>query len=170
MPKLRVYQLAKELQNALKPGGWIIFSDTPNKLWIKEGHTTGLWLLNYLPFKIKCWLGSKTRRFRGKLRYNDYDDWIAQGIEGVTYKEIFNCFNSKEWSISHDLHFESEHIEYYKKYKDSGFIKKVYRKFLLIISILMYQLNAKPNGFPSLSVLPSLVCSFQKSKDKETIF
>jgi len=101
-PAHRPYYI-RELSKSVKIGGYFIVSATPNRLWYKEGHTTGVWFLNYLPFKLKCSIGSKTKKWKGKLKSKDYEKWIEQGIVGATYKEIYTNLCRSKWDTSQDM-------------------------------------------------------------------
>jgi ubiquinone/menaquinone biosynthesis C-methylase UbiE len=39
----------KKSWQALRPGGWLVVADTPNRLWFKDDHTTGLPFMHWLP-------------------------------------------------------------------------------------------------------------------------
>jgi ubiquinone/menaquinone biosynthesis C-methylase UbiE len=150
-----------ELQKKVKRGGYFIVSDTPNKLWLKEGHTTGIWLLNYLPFKLKCWLGSKTKRFKG-VSYSQYNYWIEQGIIGVTYGKVFNTFDMKEWKYEDDLKIKREYRLQIFNNINRKFFKKIVRYFLYAFAFLIDVLYLKYKRYPSLAISPVLIFSFKR--------
>jgi 2-polyprenyl-3-methyl-5-hydroxy-6-metoxy-1,4-benzoquinol methylase len=152
----------KELQKKVKPGGYFIVSDTPNKLWIKDGHTTGIWFLNYLPFKIKCWLGSKTKRYKN-VKPNDYEYWIEQGVEAVTFSSINKSFNKTEWNNNDDMKFKKEYKAQILNDKKRNFLKIIYRYLLFFFAYIIDLFYLKPKKFPSLAISPSLVFSFRKN-------
>lgn len=159
-PKVRI-EYVKELQKKVKVGGYFIVSDTPNKLWLIEGHTTGLWLLNYFPFKIKCWLGSKTKRFKD-IKHNDYDIWIEQGIEGVSYNKIYNSLSEKEWDNENDMKFKREYKKQIFNDKKRNVLQKTKRLLLFMFAYFVDIFYLKPKKYPSLAIAPALVFSFKK--------
>jgi len=159
-PKLRSGYII-ELQKKLKQGGYIIISDTPNKLWPKDGHTTGLWLINYLPFKIKCLLGSKTKRFKG-VKADDYDYWIEQGIEAVTYSEIKKYFADTDWSKEDDMKFKKEYKQQIFKSESRNFLSAVKKRVLYIFALFIDLIYLKLKKYPGLAISPNLVFSFRK--------
>jgi 2-polyprenyl-3-methyl-5-hydroxy-6-metoxy-1,4-benzoquinol methylase len=159
-PDLRTKYI-KELQSKVKKNGYIIVSDTPNRLWIKEGHTTGFWFLNYLPFKVKCWLGSKTKRF-GEIKANDYNYWIEQGIVGVTYNEIFKSFNLTEWQYDDDLKFKKDYKYQIFNNKKRNIFKKTFRYLLFIFAFTVDIFYLRPKKYPGLAISPTLIFSFRK--------
>ena len=113
------------------------------------------WFLNYLPFKLKCSIGSKTKKWKGKLKSKDYEKWIEQGIVGATYKEIYTNLCHSKWDTSQDM------IQ--KEYRGFIFINSknlAKRAILLIYANAINNLYCKPNNFPSLAAGPSLQCSF----------
>lgn len=154
-------QYLKELQTKVKNGGYLIVSDTPNRLWPKEGHTTGIWFLNYLPFKLKCRLGSMTTRYKG-IRHDDYDFWIEQGIQGVTYKDVYRTFDKGLWSIGHDLQFGMEFRNQIFNDVKRSFPKKLIRYILFLFASVYNLIFLKPVKHPSLAISPSLIFSFRK--------
>lgn len=159
-PDLRAKYII-ELQTKVKQGGYLIVSDTPNKLWPKEGHTTGIWFLNYLPFKIKCWLGSKTKRYND-IMPKDYEYWIEQGIEGVTYGEINKTFNFDEWQYDDDLKIKKEYKSQIFNDKKRNVAKSAIRYLLFIFAYTIDIFYLKPKKYPSLAISPSLIFSFRK--------
>jgi|WetSurMetagenome_2_1015567.scaffolds.fasta_scaffold23099_2 2-polyprenyl-3-methyl-5-hydroxy-6-metoxy-1,4-benzoquinol methylase len=162
-PDLRLKYIA-ELQKKVKKGGYIIISDTPNKLWLIEGHTTALWFLNYLPFKKKCWVGSKTKRFKD-IKQDDYNFWIEQGIEGVSYKEVLESFDMREWENETDIKFKNEYKDQIFNFQKRNLLKKLKRYLLFIFAYSVDVLYLRPNKFPSLAISPVLVFSFRKKID-----
>jgi 2-polyprenyl-3-methyl-5-hydroxy-6-metoxy-1,4-benzoquinol methylase len=159
-PELRLRYL-KELQSKVKKGGYIIISDTPNRLWPKEGHTTGIWFLNYLPFKMKCRLGSMTKRYRD-IKPDNYSYWIEQGIVGVTYNDLLKAFDSSVWSNEEDLAFKNEYKrQIFNDIKRSP-LKSLVRYFLYFFAIIVDSFYLKPKKYPSLAISPSLIFSFKK--------
>ncbi|MCX6165962.1 MAG: methyltransferase domain-containing protein [Ignavibacteriae bacterium] len=151
----------KELQTKVKQGGYIIVSDTPNRLWPKDGHTTGIWFLNYLPFKIKCWLGSKTKRYHD-IKPNDYNYWIEQGIEGVTYSEIYKSFNFSEWQYDDDLKFKKEYKYQIINDRKRNVIKSAIRYLLFVFAYTIDIFYLRLKKYPSLAISPGLIFSFRK--------
>jgi 2-polyprenyl-3-methyl-5-hydroxy-6-metoxy-1,4-benzoquinol methylase len=74
--------------NALRPGGILVVTETPNRLWPKETHTTGgRWWLPWMPH------ASVFSRLRGSPEYEGYSDeaFYRSGVIGSTYSEILTC-------------------------------------------------------------------------------
>lgn len=159
-PKLRVKYL-KELLPKIKKGGYIIVSDTPNRLWPKEGHTTGFWFLNYLPFKLKCKLGSMTKRYKG-IRSDNYDYWIEQGIEGVAYNDLYKAFNMNEWSNEDDLKIKKEYGSQIFNDRKRSLLKLFIRYILYCFAVFIDSFYLRPKKYPSLAISPSLIFSFRR--------
>ena len=162
-PKDRGKYIA-ELQKGVKIGGFLIISDTPNRLWYKDGHTTGLWFVNWLPIKIKCWIGGFSARYRGKLRAADYEKWIEQGIHGVTYSEIWLLFDKTKWSNSHDLGFRFEYRKsIFEYYPTKNLLKLLFRYIIFLYCYFIDKIYLKSNRYPSLAIGESLLCSFKRT-------
>jgi 2-polyprenyl-3-methyl-5-hydroxy-6-metoxy-1,4-benzoquinol methylase len=75
-----------EVWRTLADGGLLFVFETPNRLWPKDGHTTGLLFVPYMPVRL-------ARRYailfsRRVNRQDSVEDLIARGIRGVTFWEI----------------------------------------------------------------------------------
>jgi Cof subfamily protein (haloacid dehalogenase superfamily) len=74
--------------DALSPGGTLVITETPNRAWPYETHTTGgRW---WIP-----WMSPEAafRRLRRDARYRDYTDerFYRSGVIGSSYAEIMRC-------------------------------------------------------------------------------
>jgi SAM-dependent methyltransferase len=73
---------------ALKPGGLLIITETPNRVWPIEGHTTGgTWWIPWMkPQRV-------FERMRKVPKYSSYSDvdFYRCGIIGSSYREIVEC-------------------------------------------------------------------------------
>ncbi len=73
---------------ALRPGGWLIITETPNRAWPYETHTTfGRW---FIPWMAPQSVFAKMRR---EERFRDWgdEDFYRSGIIGSSYREILDC-------------------------------------------------------------------------------
>lgn len=74
--------------SALRGGGSLIITETPNRTWPVEGHTTGgtWWLPWMAPHHV-------FRKMREKSKYCGYSDeqFYRSGIIGSSYREILDC-------------------------------------------------------------------------------
>lgn len=105
-PKSRTAVL-QEAWRCLKPGGLMVFTETPNRAFPYDGHTTGLPILPWLPIVLAYPLARLLSRHvpRGLSK----DSYIAQGLVGGSYWQIKHaipdavCLNAKggdaEWKI-----------------------------------------------------------------------
>lgn len=84
-PKLRT-SLLQEAYRCLKPEGLLVITETPNRAFPYDGHTTLLPLLPWLPFS---WAAALASRFsRNSPRGLTKEQYISEGLVGVTYWEI----------------------------------------------------------------------------------
>ena len=75
--------------SVMKPGAAILINQTPYRFSPYEAHSTGLWLINYLPDKLTHFV---VRHFAGRNpRINKSSDWsvhLRGGLRGGTEREI----------------------------------------------------------------------------------
>jgi SAM-dependent methyltransferase len=84
-PRQRGFVL-RELWRVLRRDGLLVVDATPNRLWFREDHTSGLPLVNYLPLRIAAALA---RRFSPRVpRDQTEQTLLARGFRGCTYWEI----------------------------------------------------------------------------------
>ncbi len=84
-PNLR-QDIIKEAYRCLTPGGLLIFSETPNRAFPFDGHTTGLPFIPWLPFWLAYPL-AKNLSLRANRGFNK-DKMIAEGLVGGSYWQI----------------------------------------------------------------------------------
>lgn len=72
-----------ELWRILSPGGHLMISETPNKYFPKEIHTTSLWFNHWLPRRLAHRRAVRRGRF-DPLR----SDWDSSGWRGLGYFEL----------------------------------------------------------------------------------
>jgi ubiquinone/menaquinone biosynthesis C-methylase UbiE len=89
----------REIWRVLKAGGYFIIDATPNRLWPKEYHTSGIWFLNYLPLGLA---GSIARRLSDRVPIDQsLETLLSRGFRGCTYWEIIGelpgsiCLNTR---------------------------------------------------------------------------
>ncbi|HEY63660.1 MAG TPA: methyltransferase domain-containing protein [Caldilineae bacterium] len=76
----------REIWRTLRPGGHLIISETPNRLWPKDHHTTGLWWVPYMPLRLaRRYAIWRSDRVSPECTV---EQLVADGIRGVTYWEI----------------------------------------------------------------------------------
>jgi 2-polyprenyl-3-methyl-5-hydroxy-6-metoxy-1,4-benzoquinol methylase len=80
--------VVRELWRVLRPGGLLVVDATPNRLWFREDHTTGLFLVNYLPLGMAAALA---RRYSIRVPAGQSaEKLLERGFRGCTYWEIRN--------------------------------------------------------------------------------
>ena len=85
LPDQRKFVL-RELWRILKKDGLLIILGTPNRLWIKEFHTSNLFFVNYLPVQIAIFVA---RHFSNRVSDNQSkEELLSSGFRGCTYWEI----------------------------------------------------------------------------------
>jgi len=85
----------EELWRVLKSGGLLIIDATPNRLWIKEDHTSDLFAVNYLPLGIAA---SLARRFSERVPSDQsIEKLLSRGFRGCTYWEVKKVLHDAVW-------------------------------------------------------------------------
>ena len=78
----------RRIWESLMPGGILIITETPNRVWPIEGHTTGgTW---WIPWMSPEKVFSKMRKREKYSAYSDVDFYRC-GIIGSSYREILDC-------------------------------------------------------------------------------
>jgi len=123
---------------ALRPGGWLIITETPNRSWPVEGHTTGgTWWLPWMK------PGRVFQRMREVQKYSAYSDeaLYRSGVIGSSYREILDCLgrpdNCREASLEVPRYLKYVYSHAAKRSTGRrlavgilGFAEPVMRKFL----------------------------------------
>lgn len=79
------------LWKLLKPGGALLFSQTPHRWLPWEPEVTGLMLLNYLPDRLAGFLARHfSSQNEDSNRDRDWTDLLRAGIRGASEREIVN--------------------------------------------------------------------------------
>jgi len=73
----------REIWRILAPGGHFMISETPNKYFPKEVHTTWLWFNHWLPREV-----ARRRAVRRKRFDASRTDWDSSGWRGLGYFEL----------------------------------------------------------------------------------
>jgi SAM-dependent methyltransferase len=82
IPQPRAASL-RAIWRLVAPGGHLMISETPNKYWPKDTHTTGLWFNHWLPIGMAHRRAVRRGRFRA-----DRQDWASSGWRGMGYLEM----------------------------------------------------------------------------------
>jgi SAM-dependent methyltransferase len=78
----------RQFWRALRPGGWLVVTETPNRVWPYETHTSGgRWFLPWMPAERIFATMRKEARFAA---YGD-TEFYRSGIVGSTYGELLDC-------------------------------------------------------------------------------
>lgn len=146
-----------EYYRKLKVGGYISFTDTPNRRFFFEGHSFGLPFLHRLSPQKAFVYG----RITGKMKNITPEMMVKAGVgwKNSDYYELF----PKHLSVDiKDISEESG-------YGYSFFIKKIkgIKKIVLLPYLLWIKFISGIIGFPPSFKLPELNVLFKKTKDYE---
>lgn len=158
LPDRRKFVL-EELRRVLKRGGLLIIFGTPNRLWIKEFHTSNLFFVNYLPLDLAIFFA---RHYSHRVPIDQSkEELLSDGFRGCTYWEIARalpdsvCLNNmsrkkdlsvgiQSWRGDTDSRMRKKMIEIY------GFLMKLADPFLALFNL------------PQTAFLPSHIIVFRK--------
>ncbi len=158
LPDQRRFVLG-ELWRVLKEDGLLIIMGTPNRLWVKEFHTSNLFFVNYLPLELAIWVAHHCSRRVPTSQPKEA--LLSDGFRGCTYWEIARalenalCLNKvfrkkdlmvgiQSWSGDSDSVLRKRLIKIY------GFLMKLVDPVLSLF------------GLPQSAFLPSHVLVFRK--------
>jgi SAM-dependent methyltransferase len=158
LPDRRGFVL-EELWRVLKNGGLLIIFGTPNRLWLKEFHTSNLLFVNYLPLDLAIWVA---RHCSSRIsKDQSKEELLSNGFRGCTYWEIVRalpnavCLNKvfrkkdlmvgiKSWRGDTDSELRKRMIEIY------GFLMTLADPILFLFNL------------PQTAFLPSHILVFRK--------
>ena len=150
----------RELWRVLKKGGLLIIYGTPNRLWVKEFHTSNLFFVNYLPLDVASFVARHVSR-RVPVDQSK-EELLSNGFRGCTYWEIAKalpdaiCLNTvfrkrdlsvgiEAWCGDTNSRWRKKMIEIY------GFLMRLGDPILSLFNL------------PQTAFLPSHILLFKKS-------
>lgn len=144
-------QILQEAWRCLSPGGLLVFTETPNRVFPYDGHTTRLPLLPWLPLALSYPLA---KRFsRNVPRGSNKITYISEGLVGGSYRQIKRalpdavCLNT----LGGDTKWKTER-------------RRTNALLTSVLHVLELALNAI--NLPLCAVTPSLDLVFQKPTAK----
>ncbi|MBD3335957.1 MAG: methyltransferase domain-containing protein [Candidatus Eisenbacteria bacterium] len=84
--------IMQALWTYLRPGGLFVVTETPNRLWPYDGHTTRLPLVSWLPLPLACRLARRLRP--GEFGDTPTETLVADGIVGSTWWSLASALPS----------------------------------------------------------------------------
>jgi 2-polyprenyl-3-methyl-5-hydroxy-6-metoxy-1,4-benzoquinol methylase len=157
-----------ELWRLLRRGGYLIFHDTPNRLWPIDSHTTGLAFVPYLPLGLAKKFAT---RFSKRIRREaSLEELITAGFRGATYWEIIEPIKHL-----HPLVLNSTGDEDIDAYFDIHLSRSpTARKRAMIITLKsLYKILQRGvlriAGLPACAVLPWLTICLQKPASDRSV-
>jgi 2-polyprenyl-3-methyl-5-hydroxy-6-metoxy-1,4-benzoquinol methylase len=154
--------ILNHLWELLKPGGYVIITETPNRLWPFDGHTTRLPVVHWLPLSMAC---SAARLLRpSEFRTKSTERLVADGIVGSSWRSIVKSLPAGARPVPTDS--LEEHRAYFERLRrrKSGATRLVVE--LLSVSFLPFAcLMDRGDGkrLPLAAILPYLNIAFTKS-------
>jgi 2-polyprenyl-3-methyl-5-hydroxy-6-metoxy-1,4-benzoquinol methylase len=154
----------REWWRLLRPGGYLLIRDTPNSLWPKDGHTTGLWWVPYMPLGM-----ARRYAIARSPRVDEADsveDLIVGGISGASYWEI--AIPLKGWGLVEMNRRLGGDVQAYFRLSlaqaGEGGAKQALKRAVRDGLSLLERWLLKPLGIPGAALLPYLTLCFQKDE------
>lgn len=165
LPPARVAHL-REWWRLLRPGGHLFIRETPNRFWPKDGHTTGLWWVPYMPLPL-----ARRYAIRRSPRVSADDsiqDLLVAGIRGASYGEIVHPLRGPELIEWNRLRGGDIEAYFYFSLAQPGEGRARQAAKVLLRAALgaVERLLLKPLGIPACVMLPYLTVCLQKRKTK----
>jgi SAM-dependent methyltransferase len=161
LPHQRKHVL-EELWRVLKSGGILIIDATPNRLWVREAHTSNLLLVNYLPLSIAAFIA---RHCSERVPVDQSTERLLErGFRGCTHWEIARLLPDAEWVTRYSRHELSTWMRVWKKPSDTpvkATVKDTYGLLVRAIDPLLRALR-----IPQTAVLP-VHCIVLRKGDSE---
>lgn len=152
----------REIWRTIAPGGHLFIGETPNRLWPQDFHTTGLWLVPYLPL---AW-ARRYAVFRGRVPADASLAWLlSEGIRGATYWEVLaalgddaRCLNKVkgddvDWFWAHSL------TRLGQARRRLQLKRELYQAHALVDRVILRLL-----GVPAIAFLPDLSLCLEKTE------
>jgi len=89
----------REVWRVLRPGGYLLIAETPNKYYPVEVHTTGLPLIHWLPSRLAHRIA--LRFGRNREWYATREKWACSGWRGMGFHELTAALDGP-WQWLHD--------------------------------------------------------------------
>lgn len=149
--------LLRHAWRVLKPEGHLFIHDTPNRFWPFDGHTTGLWFTNWLPWSLRL---RYARRFSSRFPSDTTEAaLIAMGLHPPTYWELAKaipqarCLNRNDVGFAFNLTANSPRSPL-----------KAAARSVVINTLKAVGWFIERTGSPSAAILQNLDLCFQKER------
>lgn len=84
-------QTIRKLWDIIREGGYLVITETPNRLWPYDSHTTKLWFISYLPLNLAKQYALLFKRVGPN---ESIDELLSRGLRGMTYWEIIGAIQN----------------------------------------------------------------------------
>lgn len=81
-------QALPRIWESMNPGGMLFINQTPHRYSPFEYHTTGLWLINYLPDRLALLAARRWSRLSRASPGSSWTEYLRKGIRGGTEREV----------------------------------------------------------------------------------
>ena len=148
------------LWSLLRPGGLLIITETPNRLWPYDSHTTRLPFVSWLPLPFACLMARVFRpvEFAGKSR----EDLVYDGIVGSTWWTLKLSLpkDAKVFPMSPRVEYEA----YFKRLRSRkrGLSWLLVEVLALVFFPLAFILSMTTRRLPINAFFPYLNVAFEK--------
>jgi 2-polyprenyl-3-methyl-5-hydroxy-6-metoxy-1,4-benzoquinol methylase len=142
-------QVLKQASEALKPGGHLYINETPNRLWPKDTHSTGLWFLPWTPAGSKIGYG-----YAVSMKKHTECATVSPGPRGL---EEVGAWGATYWEVNRALkklgftnQNTSHRLRRKTRFTHAGSFKRRFLESVLYLSLTF------PFGIPLIAFFPFL--------------
>lgn len=160
IPPLQRKKIIRDLWRLLKKNGYFVIIESPNRLWPKDDHTTGLWFLPYLPVDIAALYARKLSP--GISVNTTLKELYLRGFRGISTFEIKYYLRFDEYKILNQSNRELREYFFFKMHKNEGKIKHTIKLSLRFTYHLLYYTICKPFNIPLSSFFPEINICLKK--------
>jgi SAM-dependent methyltransferase len=151
----------REAWRTLRPGGHLIVSETPNRLWPRDGHTTGLWWVPYMPLG----LARRYAIWRGRVTPDQTaEHLVADGIRGVTYWEVRRALGERAVCLNAERGDDiatSAQVSLARPGQSSA--RRAVKALVWRLARLLEVGVLRPLGIPGTALMPELTLCLRKA-------